>query len=151
MKQSAFHKIVRLLALVVLAAPLVPVSAGSAKRAIRGDWRLQIDVDGQQLPSVLSLSRNADGSLKGEWLCFWGITELREIKYEDRQLSFAMTIRLTQDSPDLSSRASCRGFSQTIWANTRPGADVSEGYRWRPEHGKQSSRWAIGNSPPTSS
>ena len=100
MKQSALSQIVRVLAFVVLMTPLVPVSAGSAKRAIQGDWQLQIDVDGQQLPSILSLSKNADGSLKGEWLCFWGITELREIKYEGRQLSFAMTIRLDEGDTD---------------------------------------------------
>ena len=81
MKQSALRQIVRILAFVIILTPLVPISAGSAKRAIQGDWRLQIDVDGQQLPSILSFSKNADGSLKGEWHCFWGITELREIKY----------------------------------------------------------------------
>jgi len=100
MKQSAIRQIFRTLAFVILLTPLVPVSAGSARRPIEGDWRLQIDVDGQQLPSILSLSTNADGSLKGEWLCFWGITELREIKYEGRQLSFAMTIRLDEGDTD---------------------------------------------------
>ena len=100
MKQSALRQILPTLSFVILLAPSVPVWAGPARRAIEGDWRLQIDVDGQQLPSILSLSGNADGSLKGEWLCFWGITELREIKYEDRQLSFVMTIRLDEGDTD---------------------------------------------------
>ena len=95
MKQSALRQIVRLLAVMVLATPLVP-----AARAIQGDWRLQIDIDGQQIPSILSLSKQADGTLKGEWLCFWGITPLREIKYESRRLSFAMTIRLDEGDTD---------------------------------------------------
>ncbi len=100
MRQSAFHKIVRLLAFVVLVTPLVPVSAGSAKRAVQGDWKLGVDVDGQQLPSILSLSKNTDGTLKGEWLSFFGISELREIKYEGRQLNFVMTIRLDEGDTD---------------------------------------------------
>ncbi len=96
MKQSTLHSIVWFLALVFLVIPLVPVSAGSANRAIRGDWRLQIDVDGQQMPSILSLSRDADGGPKGEWISFFGISELREIQYKSRQLSFVMTIQLDE-------------------------------------------------------
>lgn len=100
MKQSSLRQIVCLVALVVLMTPLVPVSAGSANRAIQGDWQLQIDIGGQQVPSILSISKNADGTLKGEWLCFWGLTKVREIKYEDRQLSFVMTIRLDEGDTD---------------------------------------------------
>ena len=100
MSKSAFQKIVPLFVLVVLTTPLAAVSAGSATRVIQGDWKLQIDIDGQQVPSILSISRNTDGTLKGEWHCFWGITELREIKYESRQLTFAMTVRLDEGDTD---------------------------------------------------
>ncbi len=100
MKPSSLRQTVRLLALVVLMTSLVPVWAGSANRAIQGDWQLQIDIGGQQVPSILSLSKNADGTLKGEWLCFWGLTKVREIKYENRQLSFEMTIRLDEGDTD---------------------------------------------------
>ncbi|MHC4229994.1 MAG: SAM-dependent methyltransferase [Planctomycetota bacterium] len=99
MKQRAISRTARL-GLVILLTTLVHVSAGPAKRGIQGDWQLQIDVDGQQLASILSLSKNADGILRGEWISFWGITELREIKYESRQLSFVMTIRLDEGDTD---------------------------------------------------
>lgn len=92
MNQSAPQKMVPLVALVVLMTPLLVVSAGSAKRGIQGDWQLQVDVDGQQMPSILSLARDADGELKGEWISFFGISELRDIEYQGKQLSFAMTI-----------------------------------------------------------
>lgn len=100
MKQTKSQKVVGFLTLIVLATPLAPVLAGSAVRAIQGDWKLQVDVDGQQFPSILSISKNTDGTLKGEWLSFWGISELREIKYESRQLSFAMTIKLSEGDTD---------------------------------------------------
>jgi len=100
MKQSANLWIIRSLGLVILLMSLAQVSVGQVKREMTGDWQLQIDVDGQQLPAILSLSRNADGALKGEWLSFWGITPLREIKYEDRQLSFSMTVRLDEGDTD---------------------------------------------------
>lgn len=97
MKQSTFRNLIRLFAFVVLAAPLAPVTAGPARQAILGDWQLQIDVEGQKMPSILSVSKDSDGQLRGEWISFFGISELREIKYEARELSFAMTIRLGED------------------------------------------------------
>ncbi len=97
MSQSAFHKIVGLFALVVLTTPLVAVSAGSANRAIQGDWQLQVDVDGQKMPSILSLSSDADGGLRGEWISFFGVSELRDIERERKQLSFVMTIPISED------------------------------------------------------
>ena len=100
MKQSVNWRRVRFLGLIILLLSLAQVSAGQAKRGMTGDWQLQIDVDGQKLPAILSLSRNAEGTFKGEWLSFWGITPLREIKYEDRQLSFTMTIRLDEGDTD---------------------------------------------------
>ncbi len=100
MKQTKSHRAVGFLTLMVLALPLAPVSAGSAARAIQGDWKLQVDVDGQELPSILSISKNADSTLRGEWLSFWGISKLSENKYESRQLSFAMTIRLDEGDTD---------------------------------------------------
>jgi hypothetical protein len=131
MKQSALHQILRKLAFLVLLTPLVPVSAGSARLAIQGHWRLRIDVDGQQLPSILSLYRNADGSLKGEWLCFWGITELREIEYEGRQLSFAMTIRLDEGDTDTKFTGSLKqGELSGVFSN-RTGEYQARGRRVR--------------------
>ncbi|UCF17449.1 MAG: class I SAM-dependent methyltransferase, partial [Phycisphaerales bacterium] len=94
MYQSTIRNFFRLLACVVVLAPLPPASAGSAKRAIQGDWQLQIDIDGRKMPSVLSLYKDADDGFKGEWISFFGITELREIEYESRELSFVTTLWL---------------------------------------------------------
>ena len=96
MKQSANWRRVWFVGLAILLLSMPQVTTGQVKRGMTGDWQLQIDVDGQQLPAILSLSRNDDGTIKGEWLSFWGITPLREIKYENRQLTFAMTIRLDE-------------------------------------------------------
>ncbi len=100
MKQSTNWRIVRSFGLIILMMSLAQVSSGQAMRGMTGDWRLQIDVDGRQLPAILALSRDAGGTLKGEWLSFWGITPLRDIEYEGGQLSFAMTIRLDEGDTD---------------------------------------------------
>ena len=100
MKQSINWKIILSLGLIILLMFQAQVSFGQAKRGITGDWRLNIDVDGQQLPAILSLSRNTGGTFEGEWLSFWGIIPLREIKNENKQLSFVMTIPLNEGDTD---------------------------------------------------
>jgi precorrin-6B methylase 2 len=73
--------------------PLAQVSAGQAKGGITGDWQVKADFDGRQITSILSLSNDAEGKLKGEWISFFGLTDLTDIKYEGENLSFVQTSR----------------------------------------------------------
>lgn len=100
MIQSVMSRFVSLFILTLLLASLGQVWAGSARRGGVGDWQLQIDIDNQKIPAVLSLSRDNGDTLKGEWLSFWGITPLREIKHDAGKLSFAMTVRLDEGDTD---------------------------------------------------
>ena len=93
MKQMAIRRAVGLLGLIVLVTPLAQVSAGQAKGGITGDWQVKADYDGRQITSILSLSNDAEGKLKGEWISFFGLTELTDIKYEGENLSFVQTSR----------------------------------------------------------
>lgn len=104
---------VRLVALVTVMTPLVAVSAGSAKGGIQGDWQLQVDVDGREMASILSLSNDAGGELKGEWISFFGISELRDIEHQGKQLSFVMTIPIGE------------GGTVTKFAGTTTRAEIS--------------------------
>ncbi len=96
MKQTGFYKVVVFLALVVLVTPLAAApaaSAGRARRGIMGDWLVKADFDGRQMTSILSFSRDKEGNLAGQWISFWGLSELRDIKYEDNKLSFVQVSR----------------------------------------------------------
>jgi hypothetical protein len=88
MKQSTRRRIVLLTGLIVLPLSLTQVSAGQAKRGITGDWLLKIDLNGREMTSILSLSRDNDGELKGEMISFWGVSELRDVKRGGKELSF---------------------------------------------------------------
>ncbi|KPK36141.1 MAG: hypothetical protein AMJ65_16615 [Phycisphaerae bacterium SG8_4] len=88
MKQLAKRRTVLLTGLIVLPMFLTQVSAGQAKRGITGDWQLKMDFDGRQMSSILSLSEDDDGKLRGELINIWGLSELRDLKHEGRQLSF---------------------------------------------------------------
>ncbi|MCK4858143.1 MAG: hypothetical protein KAT58_09260, partial [candidate division Zixibacteria bacterium] len=94
MKQRAISRTARL-GLIILLMTLAHVSAGSAKRGIQGDWQVKIDFNGQEVSSILSLSNGKDGNLKGEWISFWGLSELKDLKYEGNQLSFVRISRFS--------------------------------------------------------
>ncbi len=93
MKQRVMYRMVRILGLVVLLAPLADSAAGPAKKGITGDWQIKVDFDGRQMTSILLLSNDAEGNLKGEWTSFFGLTELSDLKYEGNKLSFVQVNR----------------------------------------------------------
>lgn len=93
MKQMAIYRAARVLGLIVLLAGLAQVSAGPAKKGIAGDWQVKVDFDGRQMTSILSLSNDQEGKLKGEWISFWGLTDLSDLTYEGNELSFTQVSR----------------------------------------------------------
>lgn len=81
MTQSAKRRTVLFLGLIALPMSLAQVSVGRAKRGITGDWQVKVDFDGRQMSSILSLSEDDDGKLRGEVVNIWGLSELREYDY----------------------------------------------------------------------
>ncbi|MHC4680161.1 MAG: SAM-dependent methyltransferase, partial [Planctomycetota bacterium] len=86
----------RVVGLIVLLAIPAQVSAGQAKRGITGDWQVKVDFDGRQMTSILSLSNDAEGKLKGEWISFLGLSELSDITHEGNALSFVQVNRFRE-------------------------------------------------------
>ncbi len=93
MKMLTSHKTVWFLALIVLLTPLAGLQAGRAKRGITGDWQVKVDVNGEQIASIVSFSKDKEGRLAGKWIGFWGVSELKDIKHEGKELSFAWSAR----------------------------------------------------------
>jgi len=94
MKQKVvFYKMVGFVALIALVALWAPASAGQAKKRIAGDWLLKTEFDGRQMTSILSLSRDKEGKLNGQWISYWGLSELKDVKYEANKLSYVLVSR----------------------------------------------------------
>lgn len=53
-----------------------------------GDWNVKSDFNGRSMESILAFTRDKDGKQIGQWISFWGISELKELKFEDGKLSF---------------------------------------------------------------
>jgi len=70
------------------------VSAQPTRRGgLYGDWIVKAEFNGRQMESILSFSRDQEGNQTGQWISFWGLSELKDLKYEDGQLSFARVRR----------------------------------------------------------
>ena len=78
-------------------------SPRARRRGLYGDWEVKIDYDGRQAESILSFSRNREGNQTGQWISFWGVSELKEVKYEESQLSF-LRVRRNREGQSTTSK-----------------------------------------------
>jgi hypothetical protein len=47
----------------------------------------------REMESILSFSRNQEGQYTGQWISFWGMTELKDVTFEDNKLSFTHVVQ----------------------------------------------------------
>ncbi len=96
MKRQTFFKAVlccSLMVLIMLSAQVRAQSSRSRGRGLYGDWQVMVNYDGGQFGSILSFSRDREGNQTGSWISFMGLSELKDVKYEEGQLSFAWSRR----------------------------------------------------------
>lgn len=68
-------------------------SPRSRRGGLYGDWQVKVDYNGRQRESILSFSRDEDGNQIGHRISFWGLSELKDVKYEEGKLSFVWVRR----------------------------------------------------------
>jgi hypothetical protein len=96
MKHQTFFKAVlycSLMVLIMLSAQVKAQSSRSRRGGLYGDWQVKINFDGRQFGSILSFSRDREGNQTGSWIGLMGISEMKDIKYEEGQLSFVFSPR----------------------------------------------------------
>jgi hypothetical protein len=77
------------------AQPARPASAAGRQggRGPFGDWDLKVEFDPFDMDAILSFSRNEKGELTADWISFWGVNPLKDVKFEDGKLSFVQVVR----------------------------------------------------------
>ena len=111
MKHMTSHKIVWFISLSVLLmlsaqvlAEEAPTRSPRSRRGgLYGDWQVKVDYNGRQWKSILSFSRDKDGKQIGHWISFWGLSELKDIKYEKGKLSFVW-VRRNREGQSITSK-----------------------------------------------
>jgi hypothetical protein len=90
MKHKAILKVVLVGVLIVSFILPVQISAQSRSRrgGLYGDWRIKMTFGEREFESILAFSRNQEGQYTGHWISFFGMIELKEVKFENNKLSF---------------------------------------------------------------
>ena len=90
MKHKAIPKVVLVCLLIVSFILPVQISAQSRSRrgGLYGDWQIKMKFGEREFESILAFSRNQEGQYTGHWISFFGMIELKEVKFENNKLSF---------------------------------------------------------------
>ena len=84
------HKTIGKTLILVCLVLLVQTSLALAAEDITGEWEMTMDFGGRPSYAMLTISKNADGTLAGKW----GSDDLSDVKFQDGKLTFVRTIRL---------------------------------------------------------
>lgn len=93
MKKQTFLKVVLCCSLMVFAMLSAQGQGQPSQfrgRGAYGDWMVKVDYDGRSFESILSFSRDQEGNRTAQWISFMGFTELKDVSFEDGNLSFTM-------------------------------------------------------------
>jgi len=85
MKKHTIIKAVLCCALLVIVMVSAQVSAQSSRPrrgGFYGDWLVKMTFGERQMESILSFSRDSEGNRTGQWISFWGLIELKDVKFE---------------------------------------------------------------------
>ena len=102
MKNQTMYKQVLFCSLLILVVIAGEVSArsSSARRprmGLYGDWEIKVQFGERQMSSILSFSRDREGNRTGQWISFWGVTDLKDVKFEENKLSFVQVVRFGEN------------------------------------------------------
>ena len=102
MRNQRFIKVVACCMLVVLAVSSAQgaarsSSSGRGRFGLYGDWDIKIKFGEREMQSILAFSRDQEGNLTGQSIYFWGVGELKDVKFEEGSLSFTQTYRFGEN------------------------------------------------------
>jgi hypothetical protein len=82
-----------LVALIISTAQLQAQQPQSRRGGLYGDWQLKVQFGERQMEPILSFSRDNEGNLTANWISFFGVLELKDVKFEANKLSFVQTVQ----------------------------------------------------------
>lgn len=132
MRQTGLYKMVGFVALMVLVTTLAAGSAERTRRGITGDWLLKVEFDGRQMNSILSFSRDKEDNLAGQWISFFGVGQLQDIKFEENKLSFVQVSRFGDQEFKMTFAGTVERGKLTGTLSSDRGESKVEGQRVRP-------------------
>ena len=72
-------------------------SSGRGRFGLYGDWDIKIKFGEREMNSILAFSRDQERNLTGQSISFRGVSELKDVKFEEGNLSFTQTYRFGEN------------------------------------------------------
>jgi len=79
-------------------ATTLPASARLGGSELYGDWQIEPDPCDRMGGSIISFAGDSEGKLVGQWINFRGLTELEDVRFKDKSVSFSQTVRFRKDT-----------------------------------------------------
>jgi len=102
MKRKTLLQVILLGLVLVLATQVSAQQRQGRRGGLYGDWLVKSEFNGRTMESILAFSRDQDGNQTGQWISFWGVSDLQDLKFEDGQLSFSR-VRQGRDGQTMTS------------------------------------------------
>jgi len=87
------HRGLALASLMFVLTLYAGVWAAPQGRGLIGEWNMKLDFGGQQMTSILSFARDKAGELTAQWVSIMGISEVKDIKREGKDITFTLISR----------------------------------------------------------
>ena len=107
---------------------LAQASLVLAAEDITGQWEMTMDFGGRESFAMLTISKNADGSLAGKW----GSDDLSDVKFQDGKLTFVRTIRFGDQEVSLDYAGTLKDGKITGTMSSDQGEFDVNGFRFKP-------------------
>ena len=71
---------------------LTPAALAADNAAVKGTWKLSMDIQGQPVEVTLEIKEAEGGALSGTWASPRGTDTLSDVKWDGTELSFKRTV-----------------------------------------------------------
>jgi len=91
---KSLHRGFRLVSIVFVLTLCTGVWAASQGKGLIGEWGMKLDFDGGQMASILSFAQDKEGELSAEWVHLMGISQVKDIKRQGKDIRFTVITQL---------------------------------------------------------
>ena len=139
---KSFRNGLGLVSLMLVVTLCTGVWAAAQNRGLAGQWDMSLDFDTWQTTSVLSFARDTEGLLTAQWVSIMGISEVKDIKREGKDLTFSVVTRLGDQDYTSSFVGTLTGADSIVgewgrqnwecWTDPNPGCRTMPNWDWYP-------------------
>jgi len=97
MKTTRSVRIILLICLATVTCAAAQPSGRPGPWRLFGDWQVKVQFGERQMDAIIAFSRDSESNLTAQWIGAWGVTDLKDVKFEENKLSFVQTVQFREN------------------------------------------------------